>query len=151
MSLEIFAVRLDELMQEDKVSKHSLANKVKSERKSIRLWLGGKFYPRYDALIRIADTFDVSVNYLLGLSDKMPTNNFKKIEPADCHAIFVARVKAFMSQNKMTEYRMSKELKVGQTTFKRWFSEGVMPETASLIKVAELMDESVDFLLGREI
>ncbi len=151
MSLEVFATRLRELMQEDKVSKHALARSVKSERKSISFWLKGEFYPRYDALIRLADSFEVSINYLLGLSDKIAPNGFKKINPNDCHAIFISHVKAYMSNNNMTEYGMAKALKIGQTTFGRWFLGNCVPETASLIKVAELLGETVDFLLGREI
>lgn len=151
MSLEVFATRLKELMREEKVSKHALARSAKSERKSISFWLKGEFYPRYDALIRLADSFDVSINYLLGLSDKIAQSDLKKVDLTDCHVIFISHVKAYMSNNNMTEYGMSKALKIGQTTFKRWFNDGVVPETASLIKVAELLGETVDFLLGREI
>lgn len=45
---------LKELMELEGVSTRALSQKINVERKSIRLWLAGKFFPRYDALIKLS-------------------------------------------------------------------------------------------------
>lgn len=54
MYLEKFSKRLKELMELEGFSIRALSLKIKVERRSIQLWLAGKFFPRYDALIKLS-------------------------------------------------------------------------------------------------
>ena len=51
----------------------------------------------------------------------------------------------------ITYYKLAKSLGIGQTTLKRWFLNGSMPEITILIKISKLLDESLDDLFGRGI
>ena len=71
-----------------------------------------------------------------------------KCDLADPNA--TARKIKELAEKGVTAYKMSKRLGIGQTVFKRWLIKGAMPETANLIKLALVMDESVEYLLGLE-
>lgn len=48
-----------------------------------------------------------------------------------------------------SQQKLADKLKVTQQTIARWENEGVIPETQTLIKVADLFNLPVDYLLGR--
>lgn len=69
MSVLDFSKRLNYLMQTEKISQRYLSNQTGLQRKSILNWLNAKFYPRYDALITLADFFCQCTDYIVGISD----------------------------------------------------------------------------------
>lgn len=75
MYLEKFSKRLKELMELEGVSIRALSQKINVERKNIRLWLAGKFFPRYDALIKLSVFSGVRIDYLLGRDDTFILNS----------------------------------------------------------------------------
>lgn len=151
MSLSDFSNRLNELMVMENLSRRALSSKTGLQRKSILNWLSGKNYPRYDALINLADYFMISIDYLLCLSSAN-YGEFKKSEKLNesTASTFIERLNTYMTANNMTKYRLAKNLGLGQTTVERWFKYGSMPETEVIIRIAGLMKESVDYLLGRD-
>lgn len=151
MTIERFAERLKELMQSEQISRRALSVKTGLQRKSILNWLEGKYFPRYDALIKLADFFNVSVDYLLGISEFNESKVvLSKCRLEDISLRFLEILCTFMKEKGYTKYRLAKSLCIGQTTLNRWFVLGSMPEMATLIKISFLMNESVDYLLGRE-
>ena len=69
MPLPIFSERLKDLMLIEGVSQHKLSSAANVQRKSVSNWLRGTNYPRYDALIRVADYFHISTDYLIGINN----------------------------------------------------------------------------------
>ena len=69
MPLPIFSERLKDLMLIEGVSQHKLSSAANVQRKSVSNWLRGINYPRYDALIRVADYFHISTDYLIGINN----------------------------------------------------------------------------------
>ena len=65
----IFAKRLTELLNENKISKRALALKIGVSAMSISDWSTGKVQPTAENIYLIAQYFHVSADYLLGLSD----------------------------------------------------------------------------------
>ena len=147
MSLEKFANRLKTLMEAEKISRRALAAQTHLQRKSINNWLDGKYYPKCDGLIALADRFGVNCDYLLGKDENSVAH---KCTVEDVPSHFIKILKAYLTENSCTVYSLAKKLEMGQTTVTRWFTEGGMPETATLIKLSQIMNESVDYLLGRE-
>lgn len=76
MALKDFAKRLDELREAENLSKKGLGVKAKVQPKSVLNYLNARFYPRYDSLIKLADLFEVSTNYLLALENDSFTQCF---------------------------------------------------------------------------
>ena len=64
-----FSKILKELRTEKGLSQVSLANKLGYTQSNVSEWEKGAVEPKLSALICIANFFDVSVDYLLGLED----------------------------------------------------------------------------------
>ena len=58
--------RLTSLMNEERISQAELARSVGISQSAVCNWLNGKKEPRIDSLGRLADFFDVSVDYIIG-------------------------------------------------------------------------------------
>lgn len=64
-----FAERLDELMSEKKLNSLRLAKEIGGSDRVVGAWRKGEYEPKLDSLVRLADFFDVSIDYLAGRSD----------------------------------------------------------------------------------
>lgn len=69
----IFAIRLKELM-ENNITQQQLADVLNIKRQTVSLYLNGASLPPIEKLVDIANYFNVSTDYLLGLA-KSPTVN----------------------------------------------------------------------------
>lgn len=65
----IFGERLELLMKEQNLSQVQLADAMEIKKQSINSYLKGKSRPELDVLMRFADFFECSVDYLLGRED----------------------------------------------------------------------------------
>lgn len=70
----IFATRLRDLMETNKITQDMLAERASCSRQSISQYMDGSSAPNVDKLLSIANYFEVSVDYLLG-REAYPTNN----------------------------------------------------------------------------
>ena len=69
----IVAERIKELMKEENLNQVRLAEKIGVKQNTISAWLSGKKEPSITSLRKLADFFDVSVDYIIG------RKNFKTI------------------------------------------------------------------------
>ena len=63
-----FATRLKELRKSKKITQLTLALKLKTNQNTISRYESGEREPGINEIIAIADYFDVSVDYLLGVT-----------------------------------------------------------------------------------
>lgn len=68
-SQKTFPTRLRELMEKGKITQPQLAAAVGVQRQTISNYTCGQSSPDWETLVRIAEFFDVSSDYLIGLSD----------------------------------------------------------------------------------
>lgn len=66
---EMFAERLKELRLEKELGQEELANNVGLSHGIISLWENGLREPKMSNLILLAQYFDVTIDYLVGLED----------------------------------------------------------------------------------
>lgn len=64
-----FAMRLKKLREQKKLNQTELANLLEVSNGSISKWERGDRQPDYETLEKIADIFNVTIDYLLGRSD----------------------------------------------------------------------------------
>ena len=67
--MNIFDQRLSELLTDNGLSKRSLANHVSVSAQSVSDWSTGKVQPTADMLIKLADFFGCTIDYLVGRED----------------------------------------------------------------------------------
>lgn len=65
----VFAVRLSELMKEYKKTQQDIAELVGTSRQAVAQYTDGSTQPTIERLYKIANYFQVSADYLLGISD----------------------------------------------------------------------------------
>ena len=66
----VFRTRLRELIKERGITITALAKELKISRQSVSKYINGSAYPNIERLFMIARFFDVSSDYLVGLTEK---------------------------------------------------------------------------------
>lgn len=99
--------------------------------------------PKPVVLIRIADYFSVSVEYLLGR-----TNN-SYFFSAKTPATFLERYQALKQEKNLTDYAIAQKLHIMTSYTTNWKNKKYMPSIINLIELSELFNVSIDYLLGR--
>lgn len=67
--MKIFAERLKYLRNEKELSQRQLANELKISNAAIQRWENEMRIPNAEAIVLLAKYFNVSADYLLGLTD----------------------------------------------------------------------------------
>lgn len=73
--IEKFSYRLTVLLDENNMTQTQLAEKIGTSNVTICRYLTGERTPRIDVLTKIAYVFNVSLDYLLGLSEDKKVKN----------------------------------------------------------------------------
>lgn len=64
-----FNERLKELREDNNLTQKMLADKIQIDQRSVSFYEIGKYEPNLETLIKIAVFFNVTTDYLLGLTD----------------------------------------------------------------------------------
>ncbi len=99
--------------------------------------------PKPVVLIRIADYFNISIEYLLGR-----TNNsyFFKAEKV---TTFLERYQALKTEKNLTDYAIAQKLHITTSYTTNWKNKKYMPSIINLVELSEIFNVSIDYLLGR--
>jgi transcriptional regulator with XRE-family HTH domain len=65
----LFGRRIKELLQEKRIKQSDLAKNLNVTEACISYWVNGKKQPTADNIIAVCQFFDVTADYLLGLTD----------------------------------------------------------------------------------
>lgn len=70
LSMEnLFQTRLNEYLKENEISKRKFAEKVGVSAASVSDWTTGKIQPNAESIFLVCKAFNISADYLLGLTD----------------------------------------------------------------------------------
>ena len=86
---EIFGNRLTELLKERKMSEYWLAKEVGVERATVCRWRSGKAIPSATIIVKVADVFGVSPEYLVGMRDDPKMEATFTVPSEECDEVFV--------------------------------------------------------------
>ncbi len=142
--LKKFGERLKELMEERALTAPALAAKLNTDRTNITRYIKGERAPLFNNFISLAEFFDCSADYLLGLTDYPPENTRFTAPPP-----FGERLKEVIKFCGLTQYKLEKSGEFSSSELFNWVSGKKLPSVESLVKLATFMKCSVDFLLGR--
>ncbi len=99
--------------------------------------------PSTSSLIKIADYFDVSIDYLVGLKDN---DNFIR---SDISTTFQERLYELKQSGQKTEYEIALKLGFQRSLFTKWSEKGYTPSFEIISMLAQYFEVSIDYLLGR--
>ncbi len=99
--------------------------------------------PKPVVLIRIADYFNISIEYLLGRT----SNSY--FEKTDIEISFLDRYQALKKEKHLTDYAIAQKLHITTSYTTNWKNKHYIPSIINLIVLSEELKVSIDYLLGR--
>lgn len=137
-----FQKRINELVAETDLKKPDLAKAGNFDYRSLSNALVYGIIPTTTTLIRMADYFNVSMDYLLGRTDK---NDYT--EPST--TTFQERFEKLCEEKGVTHYKVSQECFFDKSNISRWLSKGYLPTLELLDMITKYFNVSIDYILGR--
>ncbi len=136
----------------EKLCKYNVTNKELSEAIGVSTgnisdWKSGKSKPNIDAIAKIANYLDCSVDYLLGLSIGESSVSVYDMKQYDMQQI-ANRIELRMNDCGYKKKTMLTELNLGINLLSH-LAKGQVISSVNLAKIADYLDCSVDYLLGR--
>ena len=132
-------------MEEHNINAPALAEKLNLHRTSITRYLCGERLPNYEDFVALVECFNVSADVLLGRVDYCDVGEFHPIQP------FGTTLQQAMKDTNISQYRIQKDLHFSSATTNSWVSNKKLPAMDRVDKLADYLDVSVDYLLGRII
>lgn len=137
--------RIKELLDADDNRCYEIANQLQIDKTIMYDWRNGNSMPSFDNLIKFADYFGYSVDYILSRTDDDTECHTKKLMS------FSEHLKEILKEKDITKYKLFKDCKLSNSYKVRWFNQSVKPSVSNLIKIADYLDISMDELMGRVI
>ncbi len=141
-----FQENLQDLLDEKEMNIKRLAKQVGIQDSLLYKYASNKSIPTVDNLIKLANYFDCSLNYLIGIDDEPKSYKFKETYNKD---LFFKRYNQLLQENHLTNHALSKKLDFSPSDLKHW-KEGTIPYLETIIKLADYFGVSIDYLVGRE-
>lgn len=143
-NLSKLSERLKDLMEEAEINTPALAARINVEQSAILRIVKAERLPSTATLVKIADFFKCTTDYLLGQSDILDERTFKQRPP------FNDQLNFLLGYFKVSKYKLEKVTKISELTVNNWQRGKYEPTIENLIKLANFFKCSVDFVLGRE-
>ena len=135
---------LNYLISEREITGKQLARELGMTEATVSRYKKGVNTPSVSNLIKFADYFNCSVDFLLGNEEENTKLTFKVSPPIS------ERMAQLPKVFNMSAYTFCREVKISETAFYDWKNASKEPNIYSIIKIAKHFDRRVDFILGRE-
>jgi len=134
-----FIERLKELRKQSGLTQQQLADIVGTTQQNIAFWETGRQRPKQPSLIKLANYFNVSIDYLL----------VGKAQAEEKLSVFPERLKQLRVEAKLTQQQMAEAFNIKQPTYAQWETGRTKPKGETLEKFADFFNVSTDYLLGK--
>lgn len=143
--MDNFSERLTELISgsEKNIKSDLLGEAIGVSGQTVRAWCSGSQQISLKNLLKLADYFNCSLDFIVGRTDI-----FLDYTPRECPP-FYQRFRNVLNEKGKTRYRVNKETKIKDSYFTKW-SKGTDPHVFSLIEMANYLDITIDYLVGRD-
>jgi len=143
-NLSLFSERLNELFFDYHTNVIDVEKLTGIPKSTLYRYLKSETIPSVEMLIKIADHFKCSIDYLIGIDiDNYNSNN--TICPP-----FSERFRFLLNKFEVSKYKLNKELGLPDTSLYNWQNGKREPSIESIMKLAEYFNCSVDYIVGRE-
>lgn len=136
------------LLAENNVTPYRVSKDTGIATATLSDWKNGRSTPKNDKLQKIADYFNVSLDWLTGNSDYRNVQDLIKSESNDNGYLAFSKL---LNERGVTAYKVSKETGVTQSTLSDWKRGRNTPKTDNMKKIADYFGVSIDYLMtGKE-
>lgn len=144
MNLSKFSERLGELIFDAQKTQEQVASDLDCAQSSISRYLSGTALPTLEMTVRLADYFNCTTDFLLGLKAENEAGKFNT-----CPS-FGERLLKICSEKGISRYHLQKLTDISESVMRYWVQGKTSPSVLSVALIAEKLEISVDYLLGRE-
>lgn len=137
--------RISDKMYDRQISTKQLADELGIDVSLIYRCLRGVGLLQTQYMIKLADYFCCSLDYLLGIENNDYVGHYRTSHT------FGQRLTHIYQTRNITEYRVMKDTSLSRTSLHDWRYNIRMPSLSNLVTLARYLDCSVDYLVGREI
>ena len=106
-------------------------------------WLTNKYLPNFENIIKLANYFNVNLDFLLGRTE-FAEKVFSKEVPK-----FSTQLRTVIKQNKSSQYKLLKDNVISRGHLNSWLNKEHLPSVENLVKIADYLKISIDELVGR--
>ena len=150
--MEKFHEKLKMLRKKQGLTQKEVARLLGTVQGVYSKWERGVYEPNYENLSMLACIFDVSIDFLL--SDYIEFSKEKYLRMQESYLIisniFPQRLKELRLKKGLTQTELGEKVGVKQNTFTNWEKGKREPNFEIVIKLADLLEVSVDWLFGRK-
>ncbi len=147
--MEKFHEKLKVLRKKKGLTQQEVADLVHVDRVRITNWENGKREPNFENLSMLACIFDVSIDFLLSEYLEISKEAYLKLKEEKKN-LFSVRLKELRLKKGLTQTELGEKVGVKQNTFTNWENGKREPSFENLVKLADLLEVSLDSLFGRE-
>ena len=144
MGLENFPEVLKELIVENLANLTEVSQELECGESTLSRYTSGRAQPTLEMTVRLANYFSVTCDYLLGLNGENTASKFKRCPP------FSKRFEEVLRYFKVSRYRLTQMTGIAESVMRYWVQGKTAPSIANVVKIAEALGCTVDFLIGRE-
>ena len=138
-----FAKTLKELINEKQKTLLEIEKDTGIFHSNLSEFLSGKHTPSYKNFVTLLYYFDCSADYLLGL-DEFPTS-----EPLHKVLPFGQRLREVLAEHRVSQVKLHKTIGGSSSAIFKWLNGISFPSVDRLTAIANCLDCSVDYLIGR--
>lgn len=114
--------------------------------------------PDPETLVKLANLYNVSVDYLLGLTDDFGTRSAAPMsdtysteeQQVSVDTNFSLKLKELRQEKELTQIDIAKGINTSQRNISRWENGENEPTSSFVVKLAEYFNVTTDYLLGLE-
>lgn len=141
--IKSFRNSLNEILTLRDIDSVKLGKELGIDPSVVRRWRNKGIDVRLRTLVRLADYFECSIEYLCGKS-----HDNSKFVSGNNYPNFGERLLAVMKKNNVRPYQIFDNTKIMPSKYYYWL-EGGEPSLTSLQQLAEYLNVTLDFLVGR--
>ena len=135
--------RISELLVERNISNKTFAQAIGVNVSTVGRWKRNAKYMRLSQILKIADYFNCSLDFLVGRSEKDIDFQPKKCPP------FYEHFRMLLEEKGISRNKINQETRIKSSHFVDW-KNGADPHIFSLIELADYLDITLDVLVGRD-
>lgn len=143
MILPNFQERLSDLMIENDLTPTTLGEILGSNRVTLNRYLSGSRTPTVELLIKIADHFRCTLDYLIGTEDVNYPTDFLTPPP------FSQRIYELCDLFHVSRYEIQNKTQISMASIYTWQKSSHYPTIDNILRLAEFFGCTVDLVIGR--
>ena len=150
--------RIKELRLSADMTQEEFGKKFGIVKSTVSLYESGKSTPNDELKKQICDYFNISVDYLLGVSADKHRNSpsddkgfffFFFFDDKDLQEVFVSALKTALETQNMTVSELCEKTEINVDTCNQYLTGEHAPTLEHLVELSKALDVSIDYLLGQ--